>query len=437
MVQGPVLVVGCGVFGLSTALEAVRNGKFVFVLDKHEPPSPWSAANDFNKIIRCEYNDPMYAKMAIEALHLWRSDPIFKNSFSECGRILVSPMNHKGRLEFERKGIETLHSLGEGLKYEFYKGGAEIAKKIPGFSNNSVPDNQEVKYNPEGGLGLAAQTIKDVYRYLSSHPNVRFVFGESGNVVGVKRYKNGEVGVLTESGYTHSAGTVILAMGANSGSVINLENQQSATGAFVTHIQLSEMEYKLYKDIPVLFDAEIGYFFPPDPTTRIMKICLTGRGIKRSVADPFNDNMEISLPRFHSENPRDTIPESYVFHFRKLLNKYTPSLKNHEFFGSKVCWYGDTENSQFLIDRVPNYNNLYIATGDSGHGYKFFPNIGKYIFQMIDGTLDIDIKDSWKWESRLNNKMVDPASASWRVTKVNTRDIANIKFLKETGKPRL
>lgn len=432
MVDGPVLIVGCGVFGLSTALEAVKQGKFVYILDKYEPPSPWSAANDFNKIIRCEYNDEMYAKMAIEALHLWRSDPLFKKSFNECGRILISPMNHKGRLEFERKGIETLRSLNEGLKYEFYKGGLEIGNKFEGFKDNDVPSNQEVKYNPEGGLGLAAQTIKDVYEYLLSHHRVRFVFGESGDVVSVKRYSNGEVGIVTASGYTHSASTVILAMGANSGSVLNLENQQSATGAFVTHIQLTDEEFDIYKNIPVLFDAEIGYFFPPDPLTKIMKLCLTGRGIKRSINDPFNSNTQISLPRYHNENPTDTIPEELVDDFRQLLNKYAPSLKSHNLFGSRVCWYGDTEKSHFLIDKVPGFTNLYIATGDSGHGYKFFPNIGKYIIQMVDDNLESDMKENWKWTSRLNDKMVDPAAASWRVTKNTTRDITDINFLKET-----
>jgi glycine/D-amino acid oxidase-like deaminating enzyme len=437
MVDGPVLIVGCGVFGLSTALELAKKGKFVTLIDKYEPPSPWSAANDFNKIIRCEYSDPLYARMAVEALYMWREDPIFTKSLNECGRVLVTPMQHEGRIEFEMKGIQTLQSMGEGLKFEYYNGGDGIAARIPQFQRNKIPENQQVKYNPEAGLGRSADTIADVYSYLKSHPNVQFVFGFSGSATGLKRYSDGEVGVVTESGFVHSASTVILALGANTGSILNLENQQSATGLFVTHIQLNHNEFAKYKDMPILFDAEMGYFFPPDPMTYIMKICLTGCGIKRIVPDGFNQGKQVSLPRFHNEHPEDTIPKDSIHGIYTLLDKYVPDLKNHKLFGSKICWIGDREGSHFLIDQVPKYKNLYVATGDSGHGYKFFPNIGKYIVKMIDGTLENEIRESWKWKSNLDGNIVDPAKAKWRVSKHGTRDLKDIDFILETEIPKL
>ena len=437
MVVGPVLIVGAGVFGLSTALELVKKGHFVYVLDKHPPPSPWSAACDFNKIIRCEYADPIYAEMAIEALHFWRSDPLFKQSYDECGRLLVTPKEHRGRIEFERKGIEVLKTLGEGNRFCFFSGGAEISRLIPGFENNSIPPEQEVKYNPDCGLGRSHQTLKDVYKYLSSHPNVQFIFGEKGAAVGLKRYRSGEVGVITESGFVHSAGTVILSLGANTAKIVNLENQQSATGLFVTHIQLSDEEYTKYRDIPVLFDAEMGYFFPPDLTTKIMKICLTGCGIKRSVTDPFDSRKQISLPRFHIENPSDTFPKELVQDIQRLLEKYVPELKEHRLFGSMICWIGDTKDTPFLIDKVPYYKNLYVATGDSGHGYKFFPNIGKYIVQKLDGVLANKIEELWKWTPRTNEECEDPANSKWRVSKGKSKDITEIDFITEVEVPKL
>lgn len=437
MVNGPVLIVGCGVFGLSTALELVKKGNFVHIIDKYEPPSPWSAANDFNKIIRCEYNDPMYVNLAVEALKLWRSDPIFEKSFNECGRILVTPMSHKGRIEFEKKGIKNLQDVLQGMKYEYYKGGDEIRNKFNFFSENTIPVDQEIKFNPESGLGRSGDTLRDVYQYLSNHPNVKFTFGMKGSAVSLKKYQNGEVGVVTQSGYVHSASSVLLSLGANTGSVLDLDNQQSATGLFVTHIQLSSSEYMKYKDMPVLFDAEMGYFFPPDPKTKILKICLTWSRIKRIVNDPFDETRIISLPRYHNENPSDTIPKNSVSAVRNLLKKYIPELANHKLFGSKICWIGDTEKSNFLIDKVSNFSNLYVATGDSGHGYKFFPNIGKYILQMMDGTLDSQIAEAWKWESRKATDIVDPSKASWRVSKHGTRDINDIDFLVEHESSKL
>jgi sarcosine oxidase/L-pipecolate oxidase/L-saccharopine oxidase len=437
MVTGPVLIVGCGVFGLSTALELVKQGKFVSIIDKYEPPSPWAAANDFNKIIRCEYSNLMYAKLAVEALHLWRSDEIFQKSLNECGRILVTPTTHIGRSEFEMKGIQNLQKLGEGLNFEFYKGGKEVAKKFPCFADNDIPNNQQVKFNPEAGLGHSANSIKHLYEYLSSHPNVRCIFGSDGAAIGVKKYNDGEIGIITESGFVHTASTIILSAGANTGSILNLENQQSATGTFVTHIQLNDNEYIKYKSMPVLFDAEIGYFFPPDPATKIMKICLTGCGIKRSVADPYNENMTISLPRYKNEFPKDTIPKNAIPYIRALLKKYVPELQAHKLFGSKICWYGDREDSHFLIDKVPGYNNLYVATGDSGHGYKFLPNIGKYIVQRLDNILDKELADVWCWKSRLDAAMVDPSKQSWRIAKYKTQDLKDLNFVVEAESSKL
>lgn len=432
MVQGPVLIVGCGVFGLSTAVELVRKGKYVCLLDKYEPPSAWSAANDFNKIIRCEYSDPVYARLAVEALKLWRSDSLYANSFKECGRIMTTPMNHKGREQFEMKGIKNIQELGEGSSYQFYTGSKEIESRFLCLKNTNINAKQQVKFNPDGGLGMSSKTLEDVYNFLKMHPRVTFHFGDKGTAIGVKKYKNGEVGIITESGFTHTAPTVIMATGANTGSLLDLENQQSATGLFVTHIQLSDEEYKTYIDLPVIFDAEIGYFFPPDPTTKIMKLCVTGSGIKRTINDPHNNGKQISLPRFHDEYPKDTIPIDLIPNIRELLKKYVPELQNHKLFGSKICWIGDREGSNFLIDKVPKFWNLYVATGDSGHGYKFFPNIGKYIIDMVEGTLAQELQKMWKWESRMDDNIVDPAESAWRTVKKKTRDLSELEFHIET-----
>ncbi|KAG0687062.1 hypothetical protein C6P40_002949 [Pichia californica] len=425
------LIVGCGVFGLSTALELVREGHFVHIIDKYEPPSPWSAANDFNKIVRCEYNDPIHLKLAIEALYAWRSDPIYQKSFSECGRILVTPLSHQNRIKFEMQGVEMLKSVGEGGKYEIFKGGDLLGKKFPFLKDNSVASNQEVKYNPESGLGVSMQTLKDVYNYLKNHPNVICTFGDSGDVIGIKKYSDGSSGVITKSGYVHSASNILICAGANTGSILTLENQQSATGLYVTHIQLSNNEYNYYKDIPIIYDAELGYFFPPDSKTKIMKVCLSGVRVKRTVTDPFDKNQDVSLPRFHNNYPKDTIPKDSISTLRELLKKYVPELADHKFIGSKICWIGDREGSNFLIDQVPGYNNCYIATGDSGHAFKFFPIIGRYIIQRVQGKLDEELASIWKWKSKTNTEMFDGSNASWRVTKSGTLDITKVDFLIE------
>lgn len=63
----PLLVIGGGAFGLSTVLHLLDAGfQNITVLDKdHEIPSRFSAANDLNKIVRAEYEDPFYTDLTL------------------------------------------------------------------------------------------------------------------------------------------------------------------------------------------------------------------------------------------------------------------------------------------------------------------------------------------------------------------------------------
>jgi sarcosine oxidase/L-pipecolate oxidase len=61
-----ILIVGAGVFGLSTALHVAQDGYTnITVLDREPVPSPYSAGNDLNKIVRAEYEDPFYTALAL------------------------------------------------------------------------------------------------------------------------------------------------------------------------------------------------------------------------------------------------------------------------------------------------------------------------------------------------------------------------------------
>lgn len=61
-----ILIVGAGVFGLSTGLALARQGyQNVKIVDRENIPSPFSAGHDLNKIIRAEYEDPFYTEIAL------------------------------------------------------------------------------------------------------------------------------------------------------------------------------------------------------------------------------------------------------------------------------------------------------------------------------------------------------------------------------------
>jgi glycine/D-amino acid oxidase-like deaminating enzyme len=50
-----------------------------------------------------------------------------------------------------------------------------------------------------------------------------------------------------------------------------------------------------------------------------------------------------------------------------------------------VCQYENTSNGDFLIDRHPEFENVWLAGGGSGHGFKHGPAFGQYLAAQICG----------------------------------------------------
>jgi hypothetical protein len=57
-----------------------------------------------------------------------------------------------------------------------------------------------------------------------------------------------------------------------------------------------------------------------------------------------------------------------------------------------------TTTSDFIISPHSASKGLYIATCGSFHGYKFFPVLGKYITQMLEGELAPELMGKWAWD---------------------------------------
>jgi sarcosine oxidase / L-pipecolate oxidase len=72
-----ILIVGAGVFGLSTALHLGQDGySNITVIDRESLPSSCSAGNDLNKIVRAEYEDPFYTELALVHTALYLLNPV-------------------------------------------------------------------------------------------------------------------------------------------------------------------------------------------------------------------------------------------------------------------------------------------------------------------------------------------------------------------------
>ena len=71
---------------------------------------------------------------------------------------------------------------------------------------------------------------------------------------------------------------------------------------------------------------------------------------------------------------------------RQYLGCRVPAMKDAPLVESRVCQYENTSNGDFLIDRHPQFENVWLAGGGSGHGFKHGPAIGEYIAARINGS---------------------------------------------------
>jgi Glycine/D-amino acid oxidases (deaminating) len=64
------------------------------------------------------------------------------------------------------------------------------------------------------------------------------------------------------------------------------------------------------------------------------------------------------------------------------LNKYLPGCFG-SFLSYKICLYTNSPDEDFIIDKLPGYeDHVVIATGFSGHGFKFASVIGEILSDL-------------------------------------------------------
>jgi sarcosine oxidase/L-pipecolate oxidase len=79
---------------------------------------------------------------------------------------------------------------------------------------------------------------------------------------------------------------------------------------------------------------------------------------------------QISVPRTQVTHACDTIPIGALREFRQFLGKFLPETSALDITYARMCWYSDSIDGHFVVCPHPDYHNLVVATGDSGHAMK-------------------------------------------------------------------
>ena len=70
---------------------------------------------------------------------------------------------------------------------------------------------------------------------------------------------------------------------------------------------------------------------------------------------------------------------------RAFLAERFPELAKAPLLSAEVCQYENSPDGNLIIDRHPEANNVWIAGGGSGHGFKLSPAVGEIVAQAVYG----------------------------------------------------
>jgi len=253
-----IIVVGGGAFGISTAwhlshsLGEGQKYSSICVLDRFPPPSQAAAASDINKMIRTQYSDPVYVDLAMSAMKSW-TDPasIFKKHFHQSGWLLCASGSSVPFVE------ESAHNaFKKGIPDVRFMTPADMRSVWPVFSG-SMKD-WKILSDPAAGWAASDAILLEMAEE-SAARGVSFISGDSGHVKTLLFDEERScTGARAVDGSIHHANHVLLAAGANTASLIDMEGQHCALGHTVCFIKLRPEEAERYQQMTLIANIEEG-----------------------------------------------------------------------------------------------------------------------------------------------------------------------------------
>jgi len=211
-------------------------------------------------------------------------------------------------------------------------------------------------------------------------------------VDGVKQVK----GVLTSNGEEYFGDLVLVACGSWTPLLLpHLSKYVHPTGQLVLHFKPENPSLFTEEKFPP-FTSDISntgfYGFPSHPMDGRVKIALHGDGFV----------MEEMTNEYIDKLLRRVVPLELKKH-KKFLKESIKGFENAKWIGARLCLYCDSFDGDWLIDYDPNYVGLVVACGDSGHGFKFTPILGKIIADVIERKPN-KYKSRLKWREVPNRE---------------------------------
>jgi len=359
-----VAVIGAGVFGSWTAYCLRKAGATVLLLDAYGPAHARASSGGESRIIRMGYGpDEIYTRWSLRALPLWQelfAEASRPELFNRTGVLWIADENE--RESYARDTVATLTDL----RIPFEKLSNDDLRHR--YSQIAVDHTSWGILEPSSGVLMARRAVQCVV--------------EQAQKIGVTY----QIAAAQSPTPSSAVRTQFLKLATTSG-----ENISASTFVFACGPWLPKLFPALLGNRIFTSRQEILFFGVPPGDARFQPPALPTWLILR---DEFYGMPDLEARGFKVADDRhgpavdpDTqsriaTPEALAA-AREFVSRRFPALKDAPVVETRVCQYENTWNGDFLIDRHPDFENVWLVGGGSGHGFKHGPSVGEYVAARV------------------------------------------------------
>ena len=350
------IVVGVGGMGSAACYHLARRGVRTLGLERFDIPHAMGSSHGITRIIRLAYYEhPSYVPLLLRAFELW--DELER----ESGRRLLEATG-----TIDASGPEEVvfaASLDSCRRFDLEHEvltSAELTARYPGYR---LPPGHMALFQPRGGFLLPERCISaHVEGALTAGADIR----ARERVLGWEPAGDG-VRVTTERG-VYKGGRLILAAGAWMGSLV-------PALAGVTQPERQVLGWFAPRDPALFTPARFPVFNLLVPEGRYY-------GFPRYDVPGFKIGMYHHLEE--QVDPDDFSREAVVADeapLRLATERYFPAA-NGPTMALRTCMFTNTPDEHFILDTLPEYPQVIVASPCSGHGFKFASVIGEVLADL-------------------------------------------------------
>ena len=358
------IVIGAGAMGAAAAYYLSKRQQKTLVLEQFDLDHRKGSSYGHSRIIRYSYDHPEYVELAKDTFPLWHDveQELGEQLYVKTGGIDFGPASDPTF----RATIGAVQS--SNIEHELL-GIDEANARFPQFR---FTNGFEVLYQPDSGFVRASKAVTGHMKLAAANGAV---LREKTAVKSIE-IENSRVHVVTDAGNYAAAMLVITA-----GSWARWLLQDLGIDLPLTPLrcQLNFFSPGVSRrfdatDCPVWI-AHVSSLFPE---TAYGIPSHQGSGFKVA----FHGGHPVDHPTQIDYSPDPDNSES----LRLFLRSHIPALADAPLQESRICLYTKTPDEHFIVDRHPEYANVAIGAGFSGHGFKFSTIVGKMLSDLvIDG----------------------------------------------------